>query len=102
MSSEPGRARVFLHVGVPKSGTSFLQATLRANADRLLDEGVWYPTQQHRGLFHAALELTGNHPGWGVPQRRVDGSWAAPVRRGPPPGRHLGLQQRALQQRRGR
>ena len=77
MSSEPGRARVFLHVGVPKSGTSFLQATLRANADRLLDEGVWYPTQQHRGLFHAALELTGNHPGWGVPQRRVDGSWAA-------------------------
>ena len=76
MSSEPGRARVFLHVGVPKSGTSFLQATLRANADRLLADGVWYPTQQHRGLFHAALELTGNHPGWGVPQRRVDGTWA--------------------------
>jgi hypothetical protein len=77
MSSEPGRARVFLHVGVPKSGTSFLQATLRANADRLAEQGVWYPTQQHRGLFHAALELTGNHPGWGVPQQRVDGSWAA-------------------------
>lgn len=74
MSSEPGRARVFLHVGVPKSGTSFLQATLRSNADHL--GGVWYPTQQHRGLFHAALELTGNHPGWGVPQQRVDGSWA--------------------------
>ncbi|HET6654196.1 MAG TPA: hypothetical protein VFH10_16285 [Nocardioides sp.] len=74
MSSEPG-ARVFLHVGVPKSGTSFLQATLRANADRLAERGVWYPTQQHRGLFHAALELTGNHPGWGVPQQRVRGSW---------------------------
>ena len=77
MTSEPGRARVFLHVGVPKSGTSFLQATLRSNADRLREGGVWYPTQQHRGLFHAALELTGNHPGWGVPQHRVDGSWAA-------------------------
>ena len=76
MSSEPGRARIFLHVGVPKSGTSFLQATLRANADRLVERGVWYPTQQHRGLFHAALELTGNHPGWGVPQQRVEGSWA--------------------------
>ena len=95
MSSEPGRARVFLHVGVPKSGTSFLQATLRANADRLLADGVWYPTQQHRGLFHAALELTGNHPGWGVPQRRVDGNWAGLCARGTPPGRHLGLQQRA-------
>jgi hypothetical protein len=75
MTSEPG-ARVLLHVGVPKSGTSFLQATLRANADRLAERGVWYPTQQHRGLFHAALELTGNHPGWGVPQQRVTGSWA--------------------------
>ncbi len=75
MTSEPG-GRVFLHVGVPKSGTSFLQATLRANAERLAGRGVWYPTQQHRGLFHAALELTGNHPGWGVPQQRVTGSWA--------------------------
>jgi hypothetical protein len=75
MTSEPG-GRVVLHVGVPKSGTSFLQATLRANADRLAERGVWYPTQQHRGLFHAALELTGNHPGWGVPQQRVTGSWA--------------------------
>jgi hypothetical protein len=76
MTSEPGRATVVLHVGLPKSGTSFLQATLRANAERLGRQGVWYPTQQHRGLFHAALELTGNHPGWGVPQHRVDGSWA--------------------------
>jgi hypothetical protein len=76
MISQPGRARVVLHVGVPKSGTSFLQATLRENADLLAEHGVWYPTQQHRGLFHAALELTGNHPGWDVPQQRVDGSWA--------------------------
>ncbi len=76
MSSKSDRPRVVLHVGVPKSGTSFLQATLRENADRLAEQGVWYPTQQHRGLFHAALELTGNHPGWGVPQQRVQGSWA--------------------------
>ena len=72
----PATGRVLLHVGVPKSGTSFLQATLRANADRLREAGVLFPTQQHKGLFHAALELTGNHPGWGVPQRRVKGSWA--------------------------
>jgi hypothetical protein len=73
--SSPGTSRVVLHVGVPKSGTSFLQATLRANAERLDAVGVHYPTQQHKGLFHAALELTGNHPGWGVPDRRVKGSW---------------------------
>lgn len=76
MSSGQGRrGRVVLHVGVPKSGTSFLQATLRANADRLERAGVHVPTEQHRGLFHAALELTGNHPGWGVPDSRVRGSW---------------------------
>ena len=76
MSSEPVRARVVVHVGVPKSGTSFLQATLRENADRLEAQGVWHPAQQHRGMFHAALELTGNHPGWGVPQKRIEGTWA--------------------------
>lgn len=78
MTSEaaPATRRVLLHVGVPKSGTSFLQATLRANADRLREAGVFFPTEQHKGLFHAALELTGNHPGWGVPQRRIKGSWA--------------------------
>jgi len=78
MTSEaaPATRRVLLHVGVPKSGTSFLQATLRANADRLRAAGVLFPTEQHKGLFHAALELTGNHPGWGVPQKRVKGSWA--------------------------
>jgi hypothetical protein len=78
MSSEsrPAAKRVFVHIGVPKSGTSFLQAALRANADRLRAQGVFFPTTQHKGLFHAALELTGNHPGWGVPDRRVKGSWS--------------------------
>lgn len=75
------RGRVVLHVGVPKSGTSFLQATLRANAERLDAVGVHVPTEQHKGLFHAALELTGNHPGWGVPDERVQGSWARLCRR---------------------
>ena len=72
---------MILHVGVPKSGTSFLQATLRANAERLEAAGVHFPTEQHKGLFHAALELTGNHPGWGVPDQRVRGSWERLCRR---------------------
>jgi hypothetical protein len=71
------RRRAYVHIGVPKSGTSFLQAALRANAGRLAEQGVFFPTTQHKGLFHAALELTGNHPGWGVPDRRVKGSWAS-------------------------
>ena len=80
-SGQAQRGRVVLHVGVPKSGTSFLQATLRANAERLDAVGVHFPTEQHKGLFHAALELTGNHPGWGVPDQRVRGSWERLCRR---------------------
>ena len=72
---------MILHVGVPKSGTSFLQATLRENATQLEAAGVHFPTEQHKGLFHAALELTGNHPGWGVPDKRVKGSWERLCRR---------------------
>lgn len=72
---------MILHVGVPKSGTSFLQTTLRENADQLEGVGVHFPTEQHKGLFHAALELTGNHPGWGVPDARVKGSWERLCRR---------------------
>ena len=71
-----GRRRVYLHIGLPKSGTSFLQSTLRANAERLRPHGVFYPTQQRRGLFHAALDLTDNHPGWGQPDELVAGTWA--------------------------
>lgn len=81
LAGHPAPQRLYLHIGVPKSGTSFLQATLRANADRLRERGYLFPASQHRGLFHAALELTGNQPGWGVPDRRVKGSWAGLCRR---------------------
>ena len=36
-------ARVFLHVGAPKSGTTFLQTVLWDNRKRLADNGVLVP-----------------------------------------------------------
>jgi hypothetical protein len=35
--------RVFLHVGTPKSGTTYLQSVLWQNADRLHDDGLLLP-----------------------------------------------------------
>ncbi len=71
----PTGRRLYLHLGVPKSGTSFIQATLRENADQLRKDGFLFPASHHRGLFHAALELTGNQGGWGVPDARIAGTW---------------------------
>ena len=67
--------RVFLHVGVPKSGTSFLQAALAGNRDRLHEDGVLYPRGKQDLMFRAALDVRGNHRSWGRTHADVLGSW---------------------------
>jgi len=68
--------RVFLHVGAPKSGTTYLQSRLHANRRQLRRHRVHYPTGplgEPRLHYWAALDLTGaDH---GVEPRRVDGAW---------------------------
>ncbi len=70
--------RVFLHIGAPKSGTTYLQTRLRRNAARLAEHDVLVPLGE-RGdrpaalVFRAALDLTGkrlNHP-----RSFTDGYW---------------------------
>lgn len=51
--------RVVLHVGTPKSGTTYLQALLWANRDRLADLGVHLPMQTRRDHNQAAGDLAG-------------------------------------------
>ena len=69
------RQRLTLHVGLPKSGTSFLQGLLAENRDALRSAGHVYPYIRHEGMFHAAVELLGQHDRWGLPPESVDGSW---------------------------
>ena len=47
--------RVFLHVGSPKSGTTYLQRVLRHNQDRLADQGVLVAGRTHGELVHAGF-----------------------------------------------
>ena len=48
------RQRLYLHVGLPKSGTTFLQALLAKNRGRLKESGFIYPFVRPEGMFHAA------------------------------------------------
>jgi hypothetical protein len=76
--------RVYLHVGTPKTGTSYLQHVLFHNQLRLRAKGVSYPADRFDGHFLAALDLM--RMPWGGLEADAIGAWdrlAADVRRWP-------------------
>ncbi|WP_193613070.1 hypothetical protein [Nocardioides lijunqiniae] len=78
------KRRVFLHVGAPKTGTTYVQDRLARNAKLLAEHDVHFPTRPPRvnaTLFHfrAALDLLGQD--WGGHPGHARGSWDAMVRR---------------------
>jgi hypothetical protein len=78
------KRRVFLHVGAPKTGTTYVQDRLALNAKSLAAHDVHFPTRPPRvnaTLFHfrAALDLLGQD--WGGPPGHAQGNWDAMVRR---------------------
>ena len=65
---------VWVHVGVPKTGTSQIQDLLHLNRGSLRDEhGILYPAEGHDDHFMAALDLTGQE--WGGLEQRAVGAW---------------------------
>jgi len=38
-----GQKTVYLHIGLHKTGTTFLQNVLRANTEALAEQGIIYP-----------------------------------------------------------
>ncbi|HEY1972680.1 MAG TPA: hypothetical protein VGH89_32360 [Pseudonocardia sp.] len=55
------RPRVYLHIGAAKTGTSYLQAVLWANRERLRAGGTLYPGLSSDAHFRAATDLLGQH-----------------------------------------
>jgi hypothetical protein len=49
--------RVYLHVGAPKSGTTYLQRVLDQNRDRLAASGVLVVGERHLDRIHAAMQV---------------------------------------------
>ena len=65
--------RVLVHVGTPKTGTSFVQDVLWLNRDRLAAQGVLYPADRFDEHFLAALDLL--ELPWGGLERQAVGAW---------------------------
>lgn len=72
-------ARAVLHVGLPKTGTSFVQGTMRANADLLAAQGVHLPAVEGERLFLAVLHLTNRSQTWGRSSERGRRHWSSVV-----------------------
>jgi hypothetical protein len=65
--------RVLLHVGTPKTGTSYLQDVLFRNRRSLTDQGILYPAERFDGQFLASLDLM--RLPWGGLEREAVGAW---------------------------
>lgn len=75
----PAPKTVFLHIGLHKTGTTYLQQVLRANRDMLRQLGVEYPGGPGKpAQAFAVLDLQGRRPR-GVDDRRIAGQWDALV-----------------------
>jgi hypothetical protein len=70
---------VFLHVGAPKTGTTYLQDRLRKNRAELAKHGIHYRLGVYASHFNAALDLL-DEP-WVGRHGDVEGQWDALVRR---------------------
>lgn len=76
--------RILLHVGAPKTGTSFVQDILFTHRDALRERGILYAADRHDAHFLAALDLM--ELPWGGLEREASGAWdrlAAKVREWP-------------------
>ena len=69
--------RLTLHVGLPKSGTTYLQGLLASHREELRAAGRLYPFVRPEAMFRAAVEVRQQHALWGLPPDEVDGTWRA-------------------------
>ena len=67
--------RVLLHVGTPKTATTYLQDVLFRNREELARHDVHYPCDTFDAQFRAALDLLRRE--WGGLEHQVVGEWDA-------------------------
>jgi hypothetical protein len=73
------RRTVYLHIGLHKTGTTYLQGLMRANRERMREQGVEYPGSAGGPAQSLAVwDLQGGRPG-DSDDKRIPGSWAAIV-----------------------
>lgn len=67
--------RIYLHIGAPKSGTTFLQSVLWANKDGLRQQGLLLPGADQFDAFYATMNVRAVSRESGLPPRAHD-AWA--------------------------
>ena len=65
--------KVLVHVGAPKTGTSFVQDLLFSNREALAAQGILYPADRFDAHFLAALDLMELQ--WGGLEKQAVGAW---------------------------
>lgn len=73
-SGADGTKRVFLHIGAPKTGTTYLQQVLISNRRRLASSGVLFPYQRFGQIFRSSHDFCAEE--WfGRPADEFSGEW---------------------------
>ena len=75
--------RLTVHIGAPKTGSTYLQRLLHGNRERLLSEqGILYPEVSLRGFGHhdLAFLINGGYPDWAIPQEKSLATLASELR----------------------
>jgi hypothetical protein len=70
----PHEQRAYVHIGAPKTGTTFLQQVLWTNRKALAGIGILYPYNQPNEHFQAMLDVRQLRWG-GAPPDRFAGAW---------------------------
>ena len=75
---------VYLHIGPPKTGTTFIQGSLTHWRSELRSAGIVLPGKWNNGQHLAAMDARGDHtagfgPGSDVPRAGAEGAWARVV-----------------------
>lgn len=65
---------VYMHVGAPKTGTTFVQHLLRRNKRALANDGVCYPGERRQSHYWAALDLR-ETTFKNYPDPNISGAW---------------------------
>lgn len=66
--------RVYVHVGLPKTGTTYLQSTLWANRDQLAATGCLIPGSARSSMWRAASDVLGRRPR-AADEPTAEGAW---------------------------
>ncbi len=77
MPDEPHPEKLlYLHIGLHKTGTTYLQHVTRANREALAEQDVFFPGGEQVGQMLAVWDLVGRRPR-DARDGRISGQWAA-------------------------